>query len=247
MKESPANRAFLAFLPVRDKALAFGAGSHYFVSLINGSERLQVIGRDKDATCESKPRVAAAVGRAFARRSDNNGHGWRWIPLASEVTWRSLGTLCRERDWSPSRLLYELQHGLRYRTFPPGHTIDWSAPLFDRRDALDDLVKGVVEVPIERRGVSAIGTQIIGIEIGDDAPADAPAANASARWAADTIRRMRTEGKIPERVIKAELARLLENEARKAVKTGQLSHALKASYMENELARWGIWPLDRFE
>jgi hypothetical protein len=44
------------------------------------------------------------------------------------VTWRSLGALCRDRDWSKPRLLYELQNGLPYRTIPPGQTIDWHAP-----------------------------------------------------------------------------------------------------------------------
>jgi hypothetical protein len=47
-----------------------------------------------------------------------------------DVTWRSLGTLCRERDWSKPRAIYELQNGLRFRTIPPGHEpkIDWHDP-----------------------------------------------------------------------------------------------------------------------
>ena len=44
------------------------------------------------------------------------------------ATWRSAGALCREYDWSKRRLLHELQHGLPYRTFPSGHTIDWHHP-----------------------------------------------------------------------------------------------------------------------
>jgi hypothetical protein len=67
----------------------------------------------------------------------------------------------------------------------------------------------------------------------------------SARWAIATTRRLR--GKIPEGVTKAALARLLEAEAQKAVRAGQLSHALKASYIENQLTAWGIWPLGSFE
>jgi len=69
------------------------------------------------------------------------------------------------------------------------------------------------------------------------------AASASAEWAFATTRRLQTESKIPEGATKAELARLLEGEAQKAAKAGQLSHALKASYLENQLVPWGIWPL----
>jgi hypothetical protein len=42
-----------------------------------------------------------------------------------EATWRTLGTLCRELDWSRPRLISELENGLRYRTFPEGYVIDW--------------------------------------------------------------------------------------------------------------------------
>ena len=45
-----------------------------------------------------------------------------------DATWRSLAILCRERGWAKSRALYELQNGLPYRTFPPGHVIDWHKP-----------------------------------------------------------------------------------------------------------------------
>jgi len=45
-----------------------------------------------------------------------------------DATWRTLGTLCRELDWSPRRLLHELQGGLRYRTIPEGREIDWHDP-----------------------------------------------------------------------------------------------------------------------
>ena len=56
-----------------------------------------------------------------------------------------------------------------------------------------------------------------------------------------------TEKKIREGVTKADLARLLEAEARKAVKAGQLGRTLKASYIENQLSAWGIWPLNSFK
>lgn len=71
------------------------------------------------------------------------------------------------------------------------------------------------------------------------------AATPSAKWAATTTRRLLAEGRIPEdaKKKKAKLASLLEAEAREAVKRGQLSRALKASYMEDQLGPWGIWPL----
>jgi hypothetical protein len=57
----------------------------------------------------------------------------RDVAVAAESPrWRSLGALCREFDWSQPRLLYELQNGLPYRTFPPGHVIDWYHPDVER-------------------------------------------------------------------------------------------------------------------
>jgi hypothetical protein len=75
-----------------------------------------------------------------------------------------------------------------------------------------------------------------------------PAApSASVTWARDTARRLQDENKIPKGARKAELARLLEAESKNAVKAGQLSRALKASYIENQLVPWGIWPLSSFK
>jgi hypothetical protein len=41
------------------------------------------------------------------------------------ATWQTTGALCSERHWSRSRLIHELQNGMRYRTFPEGHVFDW--------------------------------------------------------------------------------------------------------------------------
>jgi hypothetical protein len=156
-----------------------------------------------------------------------------------DATWRALGTLCRERDWSRPRALYELQNGLPFRTVPPGHEhkIDWH----DRR-LLQHLNLAASEVSSEF--LSPILT--VGIEV--LAPSDiAPAVSASVRWARAATRNLRTENKIPEGLRKSDLARLLAAEAQKAVKAGQLARALKASYLENQLAAWGIWPLNSFE
>jgi hypothetical protein len=77
--------------------------------------------------------------------------------------------------------------------------------------------------------------------------AEVPAPLASAQWAIATTRRLRGENKIPEGMTKAEFARLLEIEAQKAVRAGRLGRMLKASYIENQLIPWGIWPLNSFK
>jgi hypothetical protein len=69
---------------------------------------------------------------------------------------------------------------------------------------------------------------------------------ASARWALATVRDLQANNKIPKGARKADLARLLEGEAEKAVKAGQITRALKATYIENQLTAWGIWPLMNF-
>ena len=78
--------------------------------------------------------------------------------------------------------------------------------------------------------------------------ADAPAAaGTGVEWAPGATRRLRSEGKIPEDITKAALARLLEIEAAKDAKAGRLRRALKASYLEDQLDPWGIWPLSSFK
>jgi hypothetical protein len=164
-----------------------------------------------------------------------------------DATWRTLGALRHERDWSRPRLIHELQSGLRYRTFPKEHAINWDDPAV--RDALDVEAS---TLPLRYATVSGLAyswtiQEAIGIEVlPPDAEVPAPT-TASVRWTIATARRLRDESKIPEGVKKAEFARLLEAEAEKAVKTGQLSRALKATYLENQLKPWGIWPLNSFE
>jgi hypothetical protein len=180
-------------------------------------------------------------------------------------SWRRTGTLCRERDWSKQRLLHELRNGLRYRTFnPTGRTIDWHSREVERTL---DVEASTVTLVREGRGMSVmrggrlvlvLDVDCIGIEVlpPDDAEvpspsADAPTAEVKAKpsvtWAIATTSRLRKEHKIPQGVIKAKLARLLEAEAEKAVKAGQLKRALKANYIENQLTNWGIWPLSSFK
>src|SRR5262245_56918902 len=161
-------------------------------------------------------------------------NGSYWLVMTgrdTDATWRTLGTLCRERDWSKPRALYELQNGLPYRTIPPGHTIDWHHPQVKR--TLDDAASPVmiVQTVLMADGVPDLDRRTIGIEVLPPADAEVPPASATVEWARATTRKPRTGKKIREGATKAELARLLEAEAREAVKTGQISRALKACYM----------------
>src|SRR5262249_11551543 len=107
-----------------------------------------------------------------------------------DATWRTLGTLCRDLDWSPRRLLHELQNGLRYRTIPEGRAIDWHDPNVQRWLNLEASEVSFYE-SVERKQsyddpVFFIGPRlgIVGIEVLPlDAPTDAepaPAADAPA-------------------------------------------------------------------
>jgi hypothetical protein len=82
-------------------------------------------------------------------------HGARWCPA---------GTACRERGWPAWKLFQELQNGLPYRTFPPGHTFDLSDPEVHRKfDA------GVSTITIFAPGMPGsdylTGTVVVGIEV----------------------------------------------------------------------------------
>ena len=69
-----------------------------------------------------------------------------------DATWCSLGTL----GWSKPRALYQLRSGLPYRTFPPGHVIDWN----DRRAELNlDVEASTTAIRVGRRLVT------VGIEV----------------------------------------------------------------------------------
>ena len=163
-----------------------------------------------------------------------------------DATGRSLGIYCRERGWSKPRALYELQNGLPFRTvppLPPGVSIDWHNPNVTHGLNVETgdlkLILGVSGGP----GLS-FDTLTVSIEVMPPPDADPLS---SVRWAIDTTRNLRAENKIPKGVRKADLARLLEAEAQKAVRGGKLQHALMASYLENQLENWGIWPLDDFK
>ncbi len=91
-----------------------------------------------------------------------------------DATWRSVGTLCRERDWSKPRLIHELQNGLRYRTIPEGYVIDWHDRL--RVQPNLNVEASEVKIYVNRRWLT------VGIEVLPpmDPEVPAPSANAQA-------------------------------------------------------------------
>ena len=74
-----------------------------------------------------------------------------------DATWHTLGRLCWDLDWSPTRLLYELQNGLQYRTVPPGHVIDWH----DRRVPYNFNVEASKVTIFESRGWLTLGVEVL--------------------------------------------------------------------------------------
>jgi hypothetical protein len=220
MREVPVSYGFLAFFAIGGKVVALRKRLRYFAMVFNASCLLVVTRRDMDAT------------------------------------WQTLGSLCRERDWSKHRLLDELRNGLPYRTTPLGHAIDWHHPDVER--SLDvaasevTITRGVLAAEGEAGFVLGLDRPTVGIEVlppsdvevlpplDAEMPMDAPA------WAFDTVRDLR---KIPVKATKskAALARFLAAESKKDAQAGRLRHALKASYIENWLGPWGIWPLTASE
>jgi hypothetical protein len=116
-----------------------------------------------------------------------------------DATWRTTGAFCRERGWSKARLLYELQNGLPYRTFPPGYTFDWSDPYLKPylnveaseisfpsgvvMGAINDAVAVITGKPRPPKRRSALEGMTLGIEVlppGAPADADAPPPSADA-------------------------------------------------------------------
>jgi hypothetical protein len=149
-----------------------------------------------------------------------------------DAAWRAPCTL----GWSKPRVVHALQNReVDFRTWPPGHEaeIDWHA--FETAHNFN----------LETGELSLVGLDLItvGIEVRVAADAELPA---SAQWARAATRKLRDKKKIPEGARLADLARLLEAEAKNAVKAGELHHELQASYLENQLKPWGIWPLSSF-
>jgi hypothetical protein len=66
-----------------------------------------------------------------------------------------------------------------------------------------------------------------------------------AEWVADEAKRMKAAGVIPP--LKSEFARELERRMRTAAETNRSMRPLKASYLENQLRNWGLWPASIIE
>jgi hypothetical protein len=168
--------------------------------------------------------------------------------MAEPLRWRSLNAHCRELHWSKPRAIYELQNGLPFRTIPPGHEheIDWhNRSQLSRLDLSASTMKiwqGVAESTVSTLFLT------VGIEVLPpvEVPTDTPK-TPSTQWAIAATRALRADNKIAEGAKKADLARFLAAESEKAVKAGQIKRALKASYLEDQLASWGIWPLNSFK
>jgi hypothetical protein len=70
----------------------------------------------------------------------------------------------------------------------------------------------------------------------------ATTARSGGKTSTATARRSATTAGRPIRAIPP--ISLLEEEARQAVKRGEINRAVKGRYMEDQLVAWGIWPLD---
>jgi hypothetical protein len=66
-----------------------------------------------------------------------------------------------------------------------------------------------------------------------------------AEWLADEARRMKAAGAIPP--LQSEFARELERRMLIAAETNKSIRPLKASYLENQLRNWGLWPASIIE
>lgn len=174
------------------------------------------------------------------------------------ATWRSLDETSRVPGWPKGRIWDEIDN----RRLPfRGYVQGIGNVTGDTLDTLinPDWMIGEIHVADNTMVVfwqdrNGTGELIEGVEVpvaADDAsPAPSPEPTQAdvkvmggAQWAVAATRELKAAKKIPEGMKKAELARLLEAESEKAVKAGRIGRALKASYLENQLVAWGIWPL----
>jgi hypothetical protein len=119
-----------------------------------------------------KPLALGNPLRYFA--SVFNGSHWLVVTRRdTNATWRSLGTLCRELDWSKRRLLHELQHGLPYQTIPPGWTIDWHSPTTEQTLNLDASEVTIISAA-SPSSAALLDCTTVAIEILWPPPEDAP-------------------------------------------------------------------------
>jgi hypothetical protein len=193
---------------------------------VNGSEVLAVVGRDKDATQIWLSEAKALLAEAYGGASGLAEKLLREEGAAGRLPWgylRKNGDAADDEFWRYARIDFK-ENSARV-----GITFFFVGPGIGRDDGLRSTE--YLGIWVSRARVLALLPKSV-------------AASASAQWAIAMTRRLQAESKIPKGALKADLARLLEVESQTAVKAGQLSRALKASYLENQLVPWGIWPLN---
>jgi hypothetical protein len=181
------------------------------------------------------------------------------------ATGRMAGTFCRARDWPKQRLIHAIQtREVNVRTWPPGHEaeIDWAAFETAHNFNLEtselslvglDLITVAIEilVPADAEAPSPPADEPTAADAAETSspPAAVDAPVPTSVWAFDTVRDLRAEGKLPVAAMesKAALARFLADKSKGAAAVGKLRRPLKASYIEDWLERWGIWPLTASE
>jgi hypothetical protein len=201
---------------------------------VNGSEALVVSGRDMDATRMWLNEAKALLAEAYGGASRLAEQLLQEAGAAGRLPWgylRKNGNAADADFWREARIKFQENSAII------GPMVVWVGPGVPRDNRPSAEFYGLW---VSRSHVAAMLP---------DAPTDAEAPTPTAEWVAATTRRLRAEGKIPERAtkVKAEFARLLEDKSKEAVQIGQLSHPLKATYLENQLDPWGIWPLNSFK
>jgi hypothetical protein len=210
---------FLAFPAVAATPSHVRIVSDILLLVVNGSEALAVTGRDKDATWLSEAR--ALLAEAYGGASGLAEKLLREEGAAGRLPWgylRKNGDAADDEFWRYANIDFKensARVGITFFIVGPGIGAD---------DDGGTRSTEYLGIWVSRARVLALLPESV-------------AASASAQWAADTTRRLRDENRIPEdaKKKKADLARLLEAESQTAVKAGQLSRALKASYLENQL------------
>jgi hypothetical protein len=234
--------------PPRDKAVSPGFYLRYFIGVFDSFNVLAMTGRDTKAT-RGEGQTPPAGTQAPRRLSPAEAvellcaAGVSEMAAAAALSDGMRGGSCPlwcDGRQVPSHFIITLAVEIDDRTGAVGITSltreAWDRPRaaydwrFDAR-RVRDLLPALMPLP-----------DLLPIRVRAKAPK-----TDSVSWTRAATRDLRDRGKIPEGVKKAELGRLLEAEARRAVKAGDLERALKASYIEDKLAAWGIWPLESFE
>jgi hypothetical protein len=234
MREVPISCGFLAFSAVAATPSRFRIVSAILFLFVNGSEILVVAGRDKDATqiwlSEAKALLAEGYGgasRLAEKLLQDEG-------AAGRLPWgyvRKNGDAADDEFWRYARIDFEensARVGYTFFVVGPGVGPDGGTR------------------STEYLGIWVSRAHVLAMLPGAPTVAEVPTpASASPQWYTATTRRLLAENRIPDdaKKKKAELARLLEAEAQRAMRAGQLSRAHKASYLEDQLKLWGIWPL----